>query len=154
MCFLKTKQSKVLKAKRDIQVYKIGTHANNSSFIPFYYNDFEYPTTQIMSEIVAFDGIIENGLAIIEKGLHSYLNCVLYPLYPRDIDLYTLGDYRYTLSFSLYSLFLGKFIIPKGATYCLNNNGEVVSDRLMYTGNYIELQPNTKYDTKKLWKEE
>lgn len=152
MCWISAKVTKQV-AKRDFYVYKIGTHANNSSFIPFYYNDFEYHAIQTVSELVAFEGIIEKGLAIIEKGLHSYLSCVLYPIYPRAIDLYTLGDYRYTLSFSLYSLFLGKFIIPKGATYCLNNRGEVVSNMLIYTGNYIELKPSTKYDTKKLWKE-
>lgn len=153
MCFYKTKGSKVLIAKRDIQVYKIGTYADNSSFRPFYYDEFEYLAIQTMSEIVTFNGTVENGLTIIERGLHSYLNCVVYPLHGRAIDLYTLGCYRYTLSFILYPIFLGKFIIPKGATYCLNKFGEVVSDKLMYTGNYIEIQPNTKYNTKELWKE-
>ena len=44
-------------------------------------------------------------------------------------------------------------VIPKGATYCLNSSGEVVSNRLIYTGNYIKVQPHKKYDTRKLWKE-
>lgn len=95
-----------------------------------------------MSEIVTFDGIIENGLAMIEKGLHSYLDCILYPVYPRAIALYTLGNYRYTLSFTLYPLFLGKFIIPKGATYCLNSNGEVVYFKNRYDAEAVVNNPN------------
>lgn len=36
MCFYKTKESKVLVAKRDIKVYKLGTYADNDSFNPFF----------------------------------------------------------------------------------------------------------------------
>ena len=42
MCFYKTKESKVLIAKRDIKVYKLGTYADNDSFNPFFYKDFTY----------------------------------------------------------------------------------------------------------------
>lgn len=58
-----------------------------------------------------------------------------------------------SMSLSTESLFLGEFIIPKGATYCLNRNGEVVSDVLVYTGKYVELKPYKQYYTKELWKE-
>lgn len=34
MCFYRTKESKVLVAKRDIKVYKIGNYADNDSFNP------------------------------------------------------------------------------------------------------------------------
>ena len=44
-------------------------------------------------------------------------------------------------------------IIPKGATYCLNRYGEVVSDKLMYTGNHIEITSDKIYNSKELWKE-
>lgn len=145
MCFYKTKQSKVLRTKKDIKVYKIGTYADKTVFKPFFYNVFEYPTNQIVSEIVIFD-------TIIEDGLHSYLNCVLYPLFSNAVDLYTPRSLQYTIELS-YQLFLGEFIIPIGATYCLNSNGEVVSDTLIYTGNYVKVQPGKKYVTKELWKE-
>lgn len=91
---------------------------------------------------------------MIECGLHSYINCVLYPhRFSNYIDLYTHSGYMDSMSLSTESLFLGKFIIPKGATYCLNRNGEVVSDVLVYTGKYVELKPYKQYNTKKLWKE-
>ena len=48
MCFYKTRQSKVLIAKRDIKVYKIGIYADYTSFNPFYYQVFEYPVNQIV----------------------------------------------------------------------------------------------------------
>ena len=147
MCFIRTKESKVLVAKRGIKVYKIGTYADESTFKPFFYSDFEDPVNQLVVEPVIFADSIE-------YGLHSYLNCILYQLYPAAaVDLYTKGSLRYTLSLSQYSIFLGEFLIPAGTLYCLNNSGEVVSNRLIYTGNYIKVQPHKKYDTKELWKE-
>lgn len=146
MCFIRTKESKVLVAKRGIKVYKIGAYADEDTFIPFFYSNFDYPVNQLVVEPVIFADSIE-------YGLHSYLNCILYPLYPTAVDLYTQGNLRYTLSLLLYSIFLGEFLIPAGTLYCLNSSGEVVSNRLIYTGNYIKVQPNKKYDTRKLWKE-
>ena len=146
MCFYKTKESKVLVAKRGIKVYKIGAYADENTFMPFFYSDFNYPVNQLVIEPVIFADSIE-------YGLHSYLNCILYPVYPAAVDLYTQKNLRYTLSLLQYSIFLGEFLIPAGTVYCLNSNGEVVSNRLIYTGNYIKVQPDKKYDTKKLWKE-
>lgn len=144
MCFIKTKESKVLVAKRGIKVYKIGAYADEGTFKPFFYSDFNYPVNQLVVEPVIFADSIE-------YGLHSYLNCILYPLYQAAVDLYTQGSLRYTLS--RYSIFLGEFLIPAGTLYCLNNSGEVVSNRLIYTGKYIKLEPYKKYDTRELWKE-
>ena len=146
MCFIRTKESKVLVAKRGIKVYKIGAYADESTFKPFFYSDFNYPVNQLVVEPVIFADSIE-------YGLHSYLNCILYPLYTAAVDLYTQRSLRYTLSLSQYSIFLGEFLIPEGTLYCLTNSGEVVSNRLIYTGNYIKVQPNKKYDTRELWKE-
>lgn len=145
MCFYKTKESKVLVAKRGIKVYKIGVYADRSTFIPFFYNDFEYPVNQTIFENVDFTDIVE-------RGLHSYIMCELAP-FTTDTDLYSCGNFLYHLSILAYTIYLGEFIIPKGTTYCLNNKGEVVSDGLIYTGKYIKLEPYKKYNTKELWKE-
>ena len=40
MCFIRTKESKVLVAKRGIKVYKIGAYADEDTFIPFFYINF------------------------------------------------------------------------------------------------------------------
>ena len=144
MCFIRTKESKVLVAKRGIKVYKIG--ADESTFKPFFYSDFNYPVNQLVVEPVIFADSIE-------YGLHSYLNCILYPLYPAAVDLYTQGSLQYTLSLSQYSIFLGEFLIPAGTLYCLNNSGEVVSNRLIYTGEFKYINKNENFNVKDLWKE-
>ena len=143
MCFWKSKQSKVLKAKRDIKVYKIGIYADNDSFNPFYYDNFTYYVNQTVFEKVKFTDTIN-------CGFHSYINCKLVSFYTK-VNLYSCGEL--ILWVSLLSAYLGEFIIPKGATYCLNRYGEVVSDKLMYTGNHIEITSDRIYNSKELWKE-
>ena len=143
MCFYKTKQSKVLKAKRDIKVYKIGVYADDTSFNPFFYQEFKYPVNQIMFTEVKFTDTIN-------WGFHSYINCELVSFYNK-INLYSCEKLIHWIS--LQTVYLGEFIIPKGATYCLNRYGEVVSDKLMYTGNHIEITSDKIYNSKELWKE-
>ena len=143
MCFYKTKESKVLIAKRDIKVYKVGIYADNDSFYPFFYRAFEYTVNQIVFTKVKFTDTID-------WGFHSYINCELVSFY-KNVNLYSCG--KLILWVSLLSVYLGEFIIPKGATYCLNSDGEVVSDKLMYTGNHIEITSDKIYNSKELWKE-
>ena len=145
MCFYKTRQSKVLIAKRDIKVYKIGVYADEGIFKPFFYQAFEYRVNQIVFTEVKFTDTID-------WGFHSYINCKLVPL-ATDINLYSGRNFLYSISTLIYTVYLGEFIIPKGATYCLNGYGEVVSDKLMYTGNYIEITSDKIYNSKELWKE-
>ena len=83
MCFYMTKESKVLVAKRDIKVYKLGTYAGNDSFNPFFYKDFTYSVNQTVFENVDFTN------RIIERGLHSYIMCELAP-FVTAMDLYIL----------------------------------------------------------------
>ena len=35
--------------------------------------------------------------------------------------------------------YIATFIIPKGATYIINTKGEIVSDKIIYTGRYLKL---------------
>ena len=145
MCFYKTKKSKVLVAKRDIKVYKIGVYADGDSFNPFFYQEFKYPVNQIMFTEVKFADTID-------WGFHSYINCELVSSYNKA-DLYSCGKPILWVSLLRNTVYLGEFIIPKGATYCLNRYGEVVSDKLMYTGNHIKIISDRIYNSKELWKE-
>ena len=145
MCFYKTKESKVLVAKRDIKVYKIGVYANESIFKPFFRSYFEYFTNQIVFEKVKFTNMIA-------QGLHSFLMCELVP-FALNVNLYSCRNLICNIGLITYTVYLGEFIIPKGSTYCLNSNGEVVSDSLMYTGNHIKITLDKAYNTKELWKE-
>lgn len=145
MCFWKSKQSKVLVAKRDIKVYKIGVYADEEIFNPFFYEEFEYPVNQIMFTKVKFADTIN-------WGFHSYINCKLVSFYTK-VSLYSCRRLILWASLLTNTVYLGEFIIPEGATYCLNSSGEVVSDKLMYTGNHIEITSDTIYNSKELWKE-
>ena len=145
MCFYKTKQSKVLIAKRDIKVYKIGVYADEDIFKPFFYSYFGYTVNQIVFEKVKFADIIN-------LGFHSYINCELVSSYNK-INLYSCGKLILWVCLLTDIVYLGEFIIPKGATYCLNSYGEVVSDKLMYTGNHIKITSDRIYNSKELWKE-
>ena len=140
MCFWKSKQSKVLIAKRDIKVYKIGTYAEGDSFNPFFYQEFEYFTNQMVFEKVKFTDTIN-------CGFHSYINCKLVSFYDK-VSLYSCGKLILWVFLPTNTVYLGEFIIPKGATYCLNRYGEVVSDKLMYTSNHIKITSDTIYNSK------
>ena len=39
-----------------------------------------------------------------------------------------------------YTLYLGRFIIPKGSIYCVNESNEIVSNRMTYTGQYASVR--------------
>ena len=145
MCFYKTKESKVLVAKRDIKVYKIGVYSDEGIFEPFFRSYFKYFTNQIVFEKVKFTNMIA-------QGLHSFLTCELVP-FALNVNLYSCRNLICYLSLTIYTVYLGEFIIPKGAAYCLNRYGEVVSDKLMYTGNHVEITPDKIYNSKELWKE-
>ena len=145
MCFWKSKQSKVLIAKRDIVVYKIGVYADKGIFKPFYYQEFEYPVNQIVFTKVKFTDTID-------CGFHSYINCKLVFFYDK-VSLYSCGKLILWIFLPTNTVYLGEFIIPKGAIYCLNRYGEVVSDKLIYTGNHIEITSDKIYNSKELWKE-
>ena len=145
MCFYKTIESKVLKAKRDIVVYKIGSYAEDNFFNPFFYQAFKYFTNQIVFTEVKFTDRMD-------WGFHSYINCKLGSSY-NEVNLYSCGKLILWIFLPINTVYLGEFIIPKGATYCLNRYGEVVSDKLMYTGNYVEITSDKIYNFKELWKE-
>ena len=75
------------------------------------------------------------GDFLINDGFHAYVSL------------------KSAIAGKLWDEIICEFIIPKGATYCLNCNGEVVSDGLMYTGNHIFIKEYKTYNSKKLWKE-
>ena len=71
MCFCKTRQSKVLRAKRDIVVYKIGVEANKAIFTPYFMTKFSY--------IAGIKNTTDPNFNIshIEEGFHGYINIAL-----------------------------------------------------------------------------
>lgn len=145
MCFIQTKESKLLIAKRDIKVYKIGKYANTTKFISLF-RDFTYHTSSIEQVDIDFEKLI------ISKGLHSLINL--------NIESCNWGAIVRDTTHNPYMavscndiLTIGEFIIPKESKYVLNRIGEVVSNNLMYTGRYLNFKPTSDLKIKEIWKD-
>lgn len=154
MCFYKSKESKILVAKRNIIVYKLGCFADSDIFNPVYNESYCYYKNKMTKENVYFND------DIMFEGFHSYITCIIKILkdltyiHSLFIRINSLNNYLdNTMLLNKDRAFLGKFIIPKGATYCINISNEVISNSIIYTGNYIKLINNMDFNAKDLWKD-
>ena len=139
MCFWKSKQSKVLRAKRDIAVYKIGDFADKDTFVPYYMNNFTYKTNVPYRICPDFKS---NAITI---GFHGYINILVTVNNPSGLNAIVQKNDKYRLVIAIYgtfqyTLYLGRFIIPKGSIYCVNESNEIVSNRMTYTGQYASVR--------------
>ena len=134
MCFWKSKQSKVLRAKRDIVVYKIGTVADKNTFVPYFVNNFIYTMGIKYRESPDF------GSNLMIMGYHGYINIIITSSsVPVSVVIQKNTKDKPVISIypSNYKpLYLGKFIVPKGAIYCVNELNEIISNQMIYTGQY------------------
>ena len=134
MCFWKSKQSKVLRAKKDIVVYKIGTVADKNTFVPYFVNSFIYTTN------IKYRTSPDFGSNLMIVGYHGYINItitsssvpvsVVIQKNTKDKPVISIYPSNYK------PLYLGKFIVPKGAIYCVNELNEIISNQIIYTGQY------------------
>lgn len=150
MCFNKTKESKLLIAKRDITVYKVGCFADEVRFYSYFMTTYKYSRNDSMRECVDFD---RNSIDI---GLHSLLSLRgVYNSLTKDMSFFPNGNlYPFIITNVLYNdVYVGKFIIPKGSTYVVNYYNEVVSNTLVYTGKFKYINKNENFNVKELWKE-
>jgi hypothetical protein len=152
MCFNKTKESKILVAKRDIAVYKVGCFADEVRFYPYFMTTYMYSRKAPMRECVDFD---RNSIDI---GLHSLLSLQgVCDSWTRTENMLFFSNgtlYPFITTNVLYKhVYVGKFIIPKGSTYIVNCYNEVVSNTLVYTGKFKYINKNENFNVKELWKE-
>lgn len=135
MCFCKTRQSKVLRAKRDIVVYKVGVEANKAIFTPYFMTKFSYIADIKNTTDPNFN------ISHINEGFHGYINIVLTICAFTPVSAVIQKNTKDRPTISIYptineTLYLGKFIVPKGAIYCVNELNEIVSNQIIYTGQY------------------
>ena len=150
MCFNQTKESKILIAKRDITVYKVGCFADEVRFYPYFMTTCMYSRNTSMRECVDFDR------DSINIGLHSLLSLQgVYAPISEYMYFYSNGNpYPLIITNVLYNhVYVGKFIIPKGSIYIVNYYNEVVSNTLIYTGKFKYINKNEAFNVKELWKE-
>lgn len=147
MCWVETKNNiNVQIAYRDFKVYKIVLDASKqsckSSVKGFNYTvDTLYNISTIESEVI--DPYCEK--IKIEKAYHSYTGIhficdssyYIHSGLTKYKDL-LFGKRRICIPFENDG-YIATFIIPKGAIYIINSRGEVVSDKIIYTGKYIKL---------------
>lgn len=138
MCFLKSKQSKILRARRDIVVYKIGKKANKAIFTPYFMTKFSY--------ITGIKNITDPNFNIshINEGFHGYINIALTITVITPAFAVIQKNTKDKPVISIYPtnnelLYLGKFIVPKGAIYCVNELNEIISNQIIYTGQYYNV---------------
>lgn len=154
MCFWKSEKSKVLRAKRDIVVYKIGESASENTFIPYYRKIFTYKTGRKYLRCPDFKS---NSITV---GFHGYINIIVTSFKSCQFYAIIKKNTKQKSIISMYSIFqdqdtlyLGKFIIPKGAIYCVNELNEIVSNEIIYTGQYSSVLKALDTNLKELWKE-
>lgn len=133
MCFWKSKQSKVLRAKRNIVVYKIGESANEDTFVPYFMDRFTYKANEWYQICPDFKS------RSITVGFHGYINIIVNLIKSYQLHAVIRKNTGRKPMITIYStlqgaLYLGKFIIPKGAIYCVNDLNEIVSNKIIYTG--------------------
>ena len=122
-------------AKRDFYVYKIGVKANKAIFTPYFITKFSY--------IAGIKNTTDPNFNIshINEGFHGYINIALTITVIPPASAVIQKNTKNKPTISIYPtnnelLYLGKFIVPKGAIYCVNESNEIVSNQIIYTGQY------------------
>ena len=133
-------------AEKDITVYKIGYDSGNE-FYPAFQTRYGYEPNVIKEGIkLAFE---ENSFDIdtwyeISKGYHSYSeDCSIVSFETRGVFMlsfyvYNKGKATNRIGRYVDVTTIAKFIIPKGTEYYENEEGEIVSSQIMWTGQYVQ----------------
>ena len=147
MCLIETKDNmNVQIADKDFKVYKIVLDANKQSCTSIV-KGFVYPASTLYA-IPTIESKVINpycGEIKIEKAYHSYtgIHFICNSSYyihcgaTRCKDV-LFGKRGICIPFEN-DWYIATFIIPKGSTYIINTKGEVVSDKIIYTGRYLKL---------------
>ena len=146
MCWIEIKDNINFQiADKDFKVYKIVFDANKQSCTSIV-KGFNY-TVNILYAIPIESEVIDPycGKIKIEKAYHSYTGIHficdsshrIYGEAARGKDM-LFGKREECIPIKN-DAYIATFIIPKGATYIINTKGEIVSDKIIYTGKYLKL---------------
>ena len=147
MCWIEIKDNiNVQIADKDFKVYKIVLDANKQSCTSIV-KGFNYAVNTLHAIPTIESKVIDPycGKIKIEKAYHSYtgIHFICGASYyilggaTRCKDL-LFGNKVVCIPFENDG-YIATFIIPKGATYIINTKGEIVSNKIMYTGRYLKL---------------
>lgn len=126
-----------LSSTEDIEVYKIGWIDKNIFYS--YYCECGYKFNTPNEVIKLHLNSCSAFKARIEQGYHSYSEeCYVRECITDNIDIYSPVSEKinnFDNYDEIYEQFaIGKFIIPKGSEYYENEDGEIVSSQIIWTG--------------------
>ena len=147
MCWIEAKNNvNVQITDKDFKVYKIVLDANKQSCTSFV-RGFNYIVNTLYAiPLIKAEVFNRNYEEIkIEKAYHSYTGIhfiwdssyYIHNGATRCRDL-LFGNRAVCIPFEN-EVYIATFIIPKGSTYIINTKGEVVSNKIIYTGKYLKL---------------
>ena len=127
-------------ADKDIFVYKIG-YKDGNGFSPYYRDEFIYNANMPNEEIKLYVNSSQVFDFRVDEGYHSYSEeCYVRECITDNIDIYSPVSEKinnFDNYDEIYEQFaIGKFIIPKGTEYYENEDGEVVSSNIIWTGEF------------------
>lgn len=147
MCWIEIKDNvNVQVADKDFKVYKIVLDANKQSCTSIVKGFVYTANTLYTIPTIEYEVFNHHYREIkIEKAYHSYTGihficgtsyCIYYGA-TRCRDL-LFGNRAVCIPFEN-EAYIATFIIPKGSKYIINTKGEIVSDKIIYTGRYLKL---------------
>lgn len=151
MCWIEDiKRFELQIADKDIEVYKIISDANKLSCESLiqgftYKANIRYEISAMeLKETSTSSAFHTADLIYITKAYHSYTK-IRFTL-KKPCDPYSKHEYKGIVAGNLLMpiridnpCYMATFVIPKGSQYAINWKGEVVSNKIIYTGKYLKL---------------
>ena len=147
MCWIEVlKNVKYQVADKDIEVYKMVLDANKQSCKSIV-KGFVYTVNTLYSIPTIESKVIDPycGKIKIEKAYHSYteIHFICNSSYYIHCGATLCKDMLFGNRAECIPFendgYIATFIIPKGSKYIINTKGEIVSDKIIYTGRYLKL---------------
>ena len=144
MCWMEIKDNiNVQIADKDFEVYKIVLDANKQSCTSIVMS-FNY-TVGTLYVIPTIESKVFYRKIKIEKAYHSYTE--VHFIWDSSYRIHSGATRCKDMLFGKRGIcihfendwYIATFIIPKGSKYIINTKGEVVSDKIIYTGRYLKL---------------
>ena len=147
MCWIEIKDNiNVQIAYKDFKVYKIVLYANKQSCTSIV-RGFNYTVGTLYAIPTIESKVIDYFYRKIkiEKAYHSYTE--VHFIWDSSYRIHGGATRCKDMLFGKRGIcipfendwYIATFIIPKGSTYIINTKGEIVSDKIIYTGRYLKL---------------
>lgn len=132
MCWITNSKPEAHFADSDIKVYKIVTKTPRKNMVNSLYCGYTYKIGKLFEmEERIIPGLVLSGANgksyAIKKGFHSYATF-------EKVKMKFEEEITYAINPGVGMLVIVECIIPEGSRYYINNEGEVVSDKIIIAG--------------------